>query len=97
MTHDANMVFAFVDTSPSFVNGFEAGMIWQQIEDGLLEIDRGFDDGFPVHAENIVVIQRIASARNYHLETKETGVEGWVAVRLTFVARKAAPALKVVQ
>jgi len=96
MTDDTHMVFAFTDPSPSFVNGFEAGMIWQQIEDGLLEIDRGFEDGFPVHAENVDVIQRMATARNYRLEIKETDVEGWVAARLTFVASKAAPALKVV-
>ena len=78
------MVFAFPDGSASFVNGFEAGMIWTEIERGELKIDRGFEEGFPIHIENVEVVQRMAAARGYRLETQEAGAEGWIAARLTF-------------
>lgn len=92
-----SMVFAFTDGSASFVNGFEAGTIWQEIDgEGKSVIDRGFDEAFPVHTENMEVIQRMAAARGYRLETKETGIDGWTAIRLSFVGT-AKPILKAVQ
>ncbi len=77
------MVFAFPDGSASFVNGFEAGMIWAEIERGESVIDRGFDEGFPIHTENVELAQRMARSRGYQLETREGGAEGWTAARLT--------------
>lgn len=79
----AAMVFAFPDDSASFVNGFEAGMIWAAIERGDNPIDRGFDEGFPIHVENVEIAQRMAQSRGYRLETRECGAEGWVAALFT--------------
>ncbi|QUT07899.1 hypothetical protein KFK14_11220 [Sphingobium phenoxybenzoativorans] len=80
MTNDSElgMLFAFPDASESFTLGFEAGMIWREIDDEApLIIDRGFDAGFPVHVENIELIRRMAASRGYTVETKpEAG--GWV-------------------
>lgn len=97
MDEEMSMLFAFPDGSPSFVNGFEVGMIWQEIEgEGKLVIDRGIDAGFPIHAENVEVVRRMAAARGYKLEF---GAEkdGWVNARLTYVGTgRTKPALHVV-
>jgi hypothetical protein len=70
-----NMLVAFTDGSPSFVNGFELGMIWQQMQAGESPIDRGVQAGFPIHTENIEVAIRMAQAA-------EVGQEdgGWTAM-----------------
>lgn len=98
MSEEMGMLFAFPDGSESFVNGFEAGMIWQQIDgDGMLSIDRGFAEGFPVHTANIALIGRMANARGYTLETGHD-VDGWTPVRLTYVGTgRAKPALSIVK
>ncbi len=49
----------------------------------------------PLHAKNLTVIQRIAAARNYRLETGEA-VDGWVPVRLTWQG-SAKPNLSIVE
>lgn len=92
---EMGMVFAFSDPSPSFVNGFELGMIWQEIDnEGRLLIDRGFDDGFPVHEENVETLRRMCAACNYRLETKPPA-DGWVAARMTYTGNTK-PALALV-
>jgi hypothetical protein len=94
---EMSMVFAFDDQSPSFVNGFELGMIWQEVDgEGKLTVDRGFDEGFPVHDENVEVLRRMANARGYKLETKPP-VDGWVAAKLSYVGTgNAKPVLSIV-
>lgn len=90
-----SMVFAFTDQSPSFVNGFEAGLIWGLIEAGEPLIDLGYMDGFPIHVENREVVSRMAASRNYHVEFRDVEVEGWIAARLA-VQHKPRPALSLV-
>lgn len=93
---EMGLLVAFPDQSESFVLGFEAGQIWQEIEgEGKREIDRGMGEGLPVHAKNLTVIQRIAAARNYRLETGQA-VDGWVPVRLTWQG-SAKPNLSIVE
>lgn len=82
--NEMSLLFAFPDQSESFVLGFEAGQIWQEMDgEGRLEIDRGMEAGIPVHDANLVVIQRMAAAGNYKLETGEVK-DGWVPIRLTY-------------
>ena len=81
-----SLLVGFPDGSPSFVNGFEAGAIWQQLDSGSVEpIDCGFEAGFPVHTENVEVIRRMAKARGFNVETRAECEEGWTPVRLTYV------------
>lgn len=85
---EMGMVFAFSDPLPSFVNGFELGMIWQEIDgEGKAIVDRGFEEGFPIHEENVETLRRMCAARNYRLEANPA-TDGWIAVRLTFVGNK---------
>jgi hypothetical protein len=95
ITENSEMLFAFPDGSASFVNGFEAGMIWQRIESGEAAIDCGVEEGFPIHSENVELIARMAACRGYRLETHDAGAEGWTAARLT-LAPVVKPVLKVV-
>jgi hypothetical protein len=93
-----DLVFAFPDGSASFVNGFEAGAIWQQMDgEGALEIDCGFVGGFPVHTENVEVMRRMARARGYTIEVRPTDYSEWTALRFTWVGTdKAKPQLAIV-
>jgi len=85
-TEEMSLLVGFPDGSPSFVNGFEAGAIWQQLDSGSIEpIDRGFDAGFPVHTENLEVIRRMAKARGFNVETRDECEEGWTPLRLSYV------------
>ena len=63
------------DPSPSYVNGFEAGMIWQMIQSGKHEIAR------TVHAENIGTLQNMANAAGYEMLIDHSA-DGWADVRL---------------
>lgn len=74
---DWGLMVAFTDDSPSFVNGFEAGIIWALLEAGQASIER------TVHAENREVIERMARRMGYSCEFVETEVEGWLELVLT--------------
>lgn len=78
------MLFSFPDQSQSFTLGFEAGKIWEAMDGtGELVIDRGFSEGLPIRADNLLLMQRMAAVRNYTLETGEAK-DGWVGIRLTY-------------
>lgn len=95
---EMGMLFAFPDGSASFVNGFEAGMIWQQLDSGSVEpIDRGFDEGFPIHTDNVELVKRMAQARGFQVEVRPECAEGWTPVLLTYVGEgRAKPKLSLV-
>ena len=96
MSEEAAMIFAFPDQSPAFTYGFEAGQVWAAIDnEGSLEVDRGWTTGFPVREENIELYRRMAGARHYRIETRQP-VDGWVAMRLTYVGKGGKPALSLV-
>lgn len=93
---EIGMVFAFTDQSQSYCAGFEAGMVWQQIQNGEQEIDKGFFAGFPVREENLEMYARMAAASGYTMETRQSGCEGWVNLRLVNQPR-IRPILKLVE
>ncbi len=79
---DYGLMVAFTDESPSFVNGYEAGMLWERMRSGTVaEIET------TTHAENRDVIQRMATADGWDCEVKASEVEGWDHTSL----RKAKP------
>ena len=65
MSEDAEFrpFVTFPDGSPSFVNGFEAGMIWQMMQDGVEEIA----PQTPTHWENLPLFIEMAKAANYEI------------------------------
>lgn len=91
------MAVAFPDGSPSFVHGFEAGMVYQEMKEGRLVIDRGIEEGFPVHTANIELFQRLATANSFHLELQSTDLEEWTAMRLTYAPGGGRAKLSVVE
>lgn len=68
----------FPDNSQSFVHGFEAGMIWQQMVDGIQEIEPLVG----LHGENIEVFRRMASAQGYDFDSEDCG-GGWHTAKFT--------------
>ncbi len=94
--NEMSMLVAFPDQSESFVLGFEAGQLWQEMDgDGKPEINRGMSEGFPIHTDNLTVIQRMAATRNYRLEVGQEA-DGWTPVRLTYQGN-AKPSLSIVR
>jgi hypothetical protein len=54
----------FPDGSASFVNGFEAGTVWQRMNAGEAEIE----SPIAYHVDNHLVFQRMAAAQGYDVE-----------------------------
>ena len=94
---ESNLLIAFPDGSDSFVHGFEAGMIYQDMRAGSREIDRGIIEGFPVHAENVEVLKRMAAAEKYEIEVRQIETEGWVAMRFKCADSSPQPKLSVLK
>ena len=84
----------FPDGSDSFVNGFEAGIIWAKMENEEEKIgDFGDNEiGLPYHSSNIDVFRRMAAAKGYDIEVEPTKYSEWIMV--TFIKRR--PQLTVV-
>lgn len=75
------LVVPFDDPSPSFVHGFEAGMIWAAMEAGKATIG-GVDD-LPLHTDNLGVFRGMASVRGYDVEITPTAYPEWSIVTFT--------------
>ena len=58
---EMGLIVKFEDESSSYVHGFEAGMLWQQMQQGLQFID----PELPVHVENLTTLGRMAKAAGY--------------------------------
>lgn len=71
----------FPDGSESFVDGFEAGMVWRRMVSGETPIEN------PVayHQSNRVVFERMAAAQGYDLVIEDID-HGWMLA--TFTKRK---------
>ena len=68
------------DESSSYVHGFEAGVIWQQMEDKHAEIDA------TVHVENEGTLQNMANAAGYAMifnVLTHDDWQGWAVVQFT--------------
>lgn len=78
---DWNLVVAFPDGSPSFVAGFEAGMLWSRMKTGTeAEIE------MTTRVENREVIDRMAVAEGWRIERATTEADGWDTTTLVKVA-----------
>lgn len=72
------LIVSFPDQSPSFVNGFEAGKLWERMRSGAeAEIEA------VTHTENREVIDRMALAEGWEVERKSSEVNGWDYITLT--------------
>lgn len=79
---DYGLIVSFPDQSASFVHGFEAGGLWQQMRGGAVaEIEQ------TTHVENREVIARMAAAEGWSIEVKRSGVDGWDQSSLAKIAK----------
>jgi hypothetical protein len=74
----------FKDDSESFVNGFEAGMIWQRMIAGESVIGGATEP--LTHSANLEVFKRMAEAMSYEITQIFDRNDGWMFV--TFTKRK---------
>jgi hypothetical protein len=66
------LIVSFEDQSPSYVHGFEAGIIDARMKSGAeAEIE------VVVHTENRETLRRMAVAYGWSVEFVDTEVEGW--------------------
>jgi hypothetical protein len=78
------LLVPFPDGSESFVHGFEAGMIWQRMQNGEAHI--GGLDEVAKHIENLEVFRRMAAAMGYDMTAEDCGDGCWSIV--TFERRR---------
>lgn len=74
MTQDeaSSLLVSFPDQTPNFVNGFEAGQLWERMRSGKeAEIE------VTTHTENREVIARMADQYGFALEVEESDIDGW--------------------
>lgn len=70
----------FPDGSESFVNGFEAGMVWQRMVRGETTIE----NDCAYHTKNRSVFERMAAAQGYDAEFEPCeGYEEWMVATFT--------------
>jgi len=75
------LIIKFTDQSESFCNGVEFGRLLEKMERGDLII---YNNGFPVHEENINVIKQACKEYGYipimnevKVDNEEDMFEGW--------------------
>lgn len=76
----------FTDASESYVNGFEAGIIWQRMTSGE-KIIGGATEPL-THSENLEVFKRMAEAMGYDITHVFDRNDGWMFVTFTKRTRK---------
>lgn len=91
------LLVSFTDNSQSFTNGFEAGMIWRDLEAGPEELEGTY------HAENLELLKRFSEALGYKLKVEVAHAEGiqyedWIFAQFTKVieAERPKPRLNVI-
>jgi hypothetical protein len=92
---DSELLYAFPDQSGSFVHGFEAGQLSVEMRAKEAVIDRGYEEGFPIHTANVELLARMCACYGYTMETQPTEYAEWTAARMT-LNLKPRPALTVV-
>ena len=73
---DYNLIVRFEDQTSSFTNGYEAGMIWQQMQDAK-------DVDMTVHSDNMIVLTDMAMATGYEIEFEATEYDEWLYCKAT--------------
>ena len=81
-TTDMGLAVSFTDQSHSFVHGYEAGAIAHRMEIGEAVIDCGCEHGFPIHEENLSLMQRLCAFYKYELDHRSTS-DGWAHLVLS--------------
>lgn len=76
------LVVSFPDQSPSFVHGFEAGGIWEQMKFARLGASAALS--MTVHTENLEVIERMAISQGWTFSATLTAVQGWHRIEMQF-------------
>lgn len=71
-------IVSFTDQSPNFTLGFEAGMIWQQMQALVSPIE----SGIPYRTENKEVVRRMANASGYIISSESDAGDGWIYITL---------------
>ena len=71
-----SMLFSFPNQSPSFVHGFEAGMLWREMEAGALTIKR------TIHSINLGLVHRMATQSGYSFNSVPTNIDEWTNIEL---------------
>lgn len=71
------LVVSFPDQSASFVNGYEAGMIWERMKTTNEEFE------CTTHSENREVLKRMSINLGWSMEHKECEIEGWDECKFT--------------
>ncbi len=69
------LVLKFIDQSEPFAMGFECGILYHTMQQGL-PIDGMF------HAQNIEQFQNMANVLNYRIEKLNNVGDGWVALKM---------------
>lgn len=82
-----SLIISFDDQSESYVLGFEAGLLYQQLETGLVV------EPYSVHANNAPTLTRIAQHFGFCASLTSTGVDGWSTIELS----RGKPKLEVVR
>lgn len=71
-------IVSFTDQSPNFTLGFEAGMVWQQMQTLVSPIA----SGIPYRTENTEVLRRMANASGYIISHEADAGGGWIFITL---------------
>jgi hypothetical protein len=72
------LVVSFADQSASYVHGFEAGMIWRDLETNY----HGGAFSYTVHAENMETIRRMCTAMGFRIYHEVELMHGWVEIQI---------------
>ena len=76
-----SLVLKFPDASESFVNGFEAGMIWEKMQSAdKRDINKTIE--MTVHEANRELYEAMATKLGWSIKTRSTTVEGWIYLTL---------------
>lgn len=68
---EAVLLFPFIDQSETFVLGFEAGQLYDELKTGKPIKQR------TIHTSNVQQIRIMAEAMGYAGFFEDTGIEGW--------------------
>ena len=75
------LLVPFDDSSGSYTEGFEAGMVWQRMLSGESVID----NATPYHSKNCGVFYKMADAMGYDMDVKhlENDLSEWTEITFT--------------
>lgn len=68
---ESTLLFPFIDESQTFVLGFEAGLVYEELKTGQPIKQK------TIHTLNVQQIRIMAEAMGYAGFFEDTGVEGW--------------------